>query len=55
MTPTRELGLQIFEELQKMGDGHSLSAGLLIGGRGDIDAEKERVARLNILVCTPGR
>ena len=33
MTPTRELALQIFDELRKVGKRHSYSAGLLIGGK----------------------
>ena len=55
ISPTRELAVQIFEELRKVGKHHSLSGGLLIGGRKDVDAEKERVNQLNIIVCTPGR
>lgn len=46
---------QIFEVVKFIGRYHSLSAGLLIGGRKDVDEEKERVNSLNILVCTPGR
>ncbi|XP_073005322.1 DEAD-box ATP-dependent RNA helicase 32 [Typha latifolia] len=55
ISPTKELAGQIFEELKRVGKYHSLSAGLLVGGRKDVDAEKERVNALNILVCTPGR
>ncbi|CAL9188450.1 DEAD-box ATP-dependent RNA helicase 32-like isoform X1 [Musa acuminata AAA Group] len=55
ISPTKELAGQLFEELKTVGKHHSLSAGLLIGGRKDVDAEKERVSSLNILVCTPGR
>lgn len=33
MTPTRELALQIFDELRKVGKQHGYSAGLLIGGK----------------------
>ena len=33
ISPTRELALQIFEELRKVGARHDLSAGLLIGGK----------------------
>ncbi|TPX48768.1 hypothetical protein SeMB42_g00335 [Synchytrium endobioticum] len=54
ISPTRELALQIFEVLRKVGRFHTLSAGLLIGGK-DLKAEQERVLRMNILVCTPGR
>lgn len=55
ISPTRELAVQIFDELRKVGKHHSLSGGLLIGGRKDVDSEKGRVNKLNILVCTPGR
>lgn len=54
ISPTRELALQIFQVLTRIGKRHSFSAGLLIGGK-DVDAEKKRVARMNILVATPGR
>ena len=33
---------------------HTMSAGLLIGGK-DVKEEASRIARLNILVVTPGR
>ncbi|KAL0406924.1 UNVERIFIED_CONTAM: DEAD-box ATP-dependent RNA helicase 32 [Sesamum latifolium] len=55
MSPTRELAGQLFEVLKSVGKHHGFSAGLLIGGRKDVDEEKERVNELNILVCTPGR
>ncbi|KAI8906041.1 P-loop containing nucleoside triphosphate hydrolase protein [Gorgonomyces haynaldii] len=54
ISPTRELALQIFQELRKVGKFHSFSAGLLIGGK-NLEQEKERVGKMNILVCTPGR
>lgn len=55
ITPTRELAGQIFEVLKAVGKYHGFSAGLLIGGRSDVEAEQEHVNDLNILVCTPGR
>lgn len=55
ISPTRELAGQLFDVLKTVGKRHNFSAGLLIGGRKDIDTEKEHVNRLNILVCTPGR
>ncbi|XP_020592984.1 DEAD-box ATP-dependent RNA helicase 32 [Phalaenopsis equestris] len=55
ISPTKELAGQLFEELKIIGKNHTLSAGLLIGGRKDVDAEKDRVNALNILICTPGR
>ena len=33
ISPTRELAMQIFDELRKVGARHDLSAGLLIGGQ----------------------
>lgn len=54
ISPTRELALQIFQELKKVGQKQDLSAGLLIGGK-NVDEEKDRVNGMNILVCTPGR
>ncbi|KAL5548347.1 hypothetical protein UlMin_003578 [Ulmus minor] len=55
ISPTRELAGQTFDVLKKVGKHHGFSAGLLIGGRKDVNAEKERVNDMNILVCTPGR
>ncbi|CAK9321847.1 unnamed protein product [Citrullus colocynthis] len=55
ISPTRELGAQLFDVLKAVGRFHNFSAGLLIGGRKDINTEKDHVNELNILVCTPGR
>ncbi|KAH7861590.1 hypothetical protein Vadar_028088 [Vaccinium darrowii] len=55
ISPTRELAAQLFDVLKSVGKHHNFSAGLLIGGRKDVDMEKEHVNDLNILVCTPGR
>ncbi|XP_050219490.1 DEAD-box ATP-dependent RNA helicase 32 [Mercurialis annua] len=55
ISPTRELAGQLFDVLKEVGKFHNFSAGLLIGGRKDVDSEKESVNQLNILVCTPGR
>ena len=54
ISPTRELAIQIFEVLRKVGKKHEMSAGLVIGGK-DVGQEQERVTHMNILVCTPGR
>jgi ATP-dependent RNA helicase DDX10/DBP4 len=54
ISPTRELAIQIFEVLRKIGRHHTFSAGLVIGGR-DLQEERDRLSRMNILVCTPGR
>lgn len=54
ISPTRELALQIFDELVKIGKRHSFSAGLLIGGK-NVKDEASRIYGMNILVCTPGR
>ncbi|GAB4830001.1 DEAD-box ATP-dependent RNA helicase 32 [Ancistrocladus abbreviatus] len=55
ISPTRELAIQLFNLLNSVARYHGFSAGLLIGGRKDVDIEKEHVNELNILVCTPGR
>ncbi|KAI9794463.1 MAG: ATP-dependent RNA helicase dbp4 [Peltula sp. TS41687] len=54
LTPTRELAIQIFDVLRKIGRHHTFSAGLVIGGR-SLQEERERLDRMNILICTPGR
>jgi ATP-dependent RNA helicase DDX10/DBP4 len=54
ISPTRELAIQIFEVLRKIGRHHTFSAGLVIGGK-SLQEEQERLSRMNILVCTPGR
>ncbi|KAI1335808.1 DEAD-domain-containing protein [Xylariaceae sp. FL0016] len=54
ISPTRELAVQIFEVLRKIGRHHSFSAGLVIGGK-SLQEEASRLDRMNILVCTPGR
>lgn len=54
LSPTRELAIQIFEVLRKIGRYHTFSAGLVIGGK-SLREERERLGRMNILVCTPGR
>lgn len=54
LSPTRELAIQIFEVLRKIGRYHTFSAGIVIGGK-NLQEERERLGRMNILVCTPGR
>eukprot|EP00850_Spirogloea_muscicola_P003244 SM000013S26413 [mRNA] locus=s13:218728:223041:- [translate_table: standard] len=56
ISPTRELALQIFHELQRAGKHHGLSGGLLVGGkRGTLAGERDRVGGLNVIIATPGR
>ncbi|KAK3716159.1 ATP-dependent RNA helicase dbp4 [Vermiconidia calcicola] len=55
ISPTRELAIQIFDVLRKIGGkGHLFAAGLIIGGKG-LREERDALARMNIVVCTPGR
>lgn len=54
ISPTRELAVQTFAVLRKIGRYHTFSAGLVIGGK-NLKEEAERLGRMNILVCTPGR
>ncbi|SCZ87545.1 BZ3500_MvSof-1268-A1-R1_Chr2-2g05011 [Microbotryum saponariae] len=54
ISPTRELAVQIFDVMRKIGHKHSFSAGLVIGGK-SLKDEQDRLSRMNILVATPGR
>ncbi|EDU40353.1 ATP-dependent RNA helicase DBP4 [Pyrenophora tritici-repentis Pt-1C-BFP] len=55
LSPTRELAIQIFDVLRKIGrHGHMFAAGLLIGGK-SLKDEREALTKMNILVATPGR
>ncbi|TKA66574.1 ATP-dependent RNA helicase DBP4 [Friedmanniomyces simplex] len=55
ISPTRELAIQIFEVLRTIGrKGHLFAAGLVIGGK-SLREERDALARMNIVVCTPGR
>uniref|UniRef100_A0A0K0G2B0 ATP-dependent RNA helicase n=1 Tax=Strongyloides venezuelensis TaxID=75913 RepID=A0A0K0G2B0_STRVS len=54
LTPTRELGMQIFQVINAVGKKHDFSVALLIGGT-DVNYEKKRLGGMNILIATPGR
>ncbi|KAK4688634.1 ATP-dependent RNA helicase DDX10/DBP4, partial [Tremellales sp. Uapishka_1] len=54
ISPTRELAVQTFTQLREIGQYHSFSAGLVIGGK-PLKEERDRLGRMNILVATPGR
>lgn len=55
ISPTRELAIQIFDVLVKIGrKGHLFAAGLVIGGK-SLQEERDALVRMNIVVCTPGR
>lgn len=54
ISPTRELALQTFEVLRKIGKHHDFSAGLVIGGK-DLTEEQGKIRGTNIIICTPGR
>lgn len=64
LSPTRELAGQIFAVLRKIGQRHTFSLGLLMGGRhknkqnidsNDFIREQRSISTTNILICTPGR
>ena len=55
ITPTRELALQLFEVLRGVGRKHQISAGLVTGGKKELEEEQDRVVGMNVLVATPGR
>ena len=52
--PTRELAIQVFEVLNKIGKYHNFSVGLVIGGN-NVEKENEAINYMNILIGTPGR
>jgi ATP-dependent RNA helicase DDX10/DBP4 len=52
--PTRELAIQVFEVFKLVGRYHDFSVGLVIGGN-NVNEEKERLYKMNILIGTPGR
>lgn len=54
ISPTRELAIQTYRVLHRIGRYHDFSAGLITGGN-NLKEEAERIDRINILVCTPGR
>lgn len=54
ISPTRELAVQTFGMLRDIGRYHNFSAGLVIGGK-SLKEERDRLGRMNILICTPGR
>jgi ATP-dependent RNA helicase DDX10/DBP4 len=52
--PTRELAIQVFEVFKLVGRFHDFSVGLVIGGN-NVNEEKDRLYKMNILIGTPGR
>ncbi|XGW19161.1 hypothetical protein V3C99_003187 [Haemonchus contortus] len=54
ISPTRELALQTFTVINHVGKYHEFSCALLIGGT-DVEYERSRVGKVNIIICTPGR
>ena len=52
--PTRELAIQVFEVLQSITEHMEINIGLCIGGK-DLKSEQDRLSRMSILICTPGR
>jgi ATP-dependent RNA helicase RhlE len=54
LAPTRELALQIVDELEPIAAARSLSVAPVYGGAG-LERQAKRAARAHILVATPGR
>ena len=55
LAPTRELALQIFGSIEKLGHSHGISATVIVGGS-DMQAQIRGLRqRPDILVATPGR
>ncbi len=55
ISPTRELSIQIYEDLQKYGKNLDLKIGLLVGAK-NIDAQHRMLNEgVDIIIATPGR
>ena len=52
--PTRELAIQTFEVINKIGKYFNFSVGMVIGGN-KYDTEQKAINQMNILIGTPGR
>ena len=55
LCPTRELAIQIFDVLKRVGKYHNYIVGLLIGGKKDFYIEQQHIINTNIIIATPGR
>ncbi len=55
LSPTRELAIQIYDDLTKYGKNLNLKIGLLVGAK-DIDSQRKMISKgLDIVIATPGR
>ena len=54
VSPTRELALQIYEQMKKLGEPVNIKVVCLYGGVAK-DAQKKELKNANIVVATPGR
>ena len=54
LLPTRELAIQVFDVLNKIGRYHNFSVGMVIGGN-NLQKEQGAINYMNILIGTPGR
>lgn len=55
ITPTRELGMQIYDVIKRVGKYHSsLTMSLIIGGS-NLERERKTITISNIIIATPGR
>ena len=55
LSPTRELAMQTYDVLKKIGIRHDFSTGLVIGGNQSVETEAKVIQRTNIIIGTPGR
>lgn len=55
LTPTRELGMQVLENIRTLSKGMHFKTGLIIGGTGYGPQYKMLRENLDIMVATPGR
>lgn len=54
LTPTRELALQVFDQLRSLAQGKAYHVACIYGGVGK-DAQRKQLQKANIVVATPGR
>ena len=55
LSPTRELAMQTYDVLKRIGIRHEFSTGLVIGGNQSVEEEAKVIAKTNIIIGTPGR
>src|SRR3989338_2938094 len=55
LLPTRELAIQVDEELKKIAQGSGLKTAIIIGGASEVPQKKALAARPHVIIATPRR